>query len=128
MHNFLIFLTYWNSILSFLTYVLDTPGIIASIKYSLLGDMPKENLMSCYKKMENWLFKMKNPPIAQQKREIGSLFDTIYKNQLKNGLKQLNVRPETVKLLDWPGIKPAHPEVKVWSLNHWASREIQSYF
>ena len=43
---------------------------------------------------------MKNPPIAQQKREIGSLFDTIYKNQLKNGLKQLNVRPETVKLLE----------------------------
>lgn len=43
---------------------------------------------------------MKKAAIAQQKREIGSLFDAIYKNQLKMGLKKLNRRPKTVKLLE----------------------------
>lgn len=38
--------------------------------------------------------------IHVQKREIGPLFNTIRKIQLKMDYKDLNVRPETVKVLE----------------------------
>ena len=27
-------------------------------------------------------------------------------------------------LVPQPGIEPAHPELEVWSLNHWTAREV----